>query len=75
VRILKVGLVYFVLVFGAGFALAFVRIPLIVPRFGIRTAELMEAPVMLAVIVRPPRRLTLQHPALSRRGRLAARFN
>jgi hypothetical protein len=41
---------YFALVFGAGFLLAFIRIPFLVPRFGVRTAELIEMPVMLIVI-------------------------
>lgn len=50
-KVLKAGALYFALVFGAGFALGPVRILWIEPRFGARTAELMEAPVMLAVIV------------------------
>ena len=49
-RIVKFGLAYFLIVFGAGFALAFVRLPLLVPHFGVRTAELMEMPVMLAIL-------------------------
>ena len=69
---LKAGLNYFLIVFGAGFALAFVRIPLLVPRFGIRTAELLEAPVMLLVIVLASRRMRRQHPDVSRLSRLAA---
>ena len=73
-RILKAGLVYFLLVFGTGFALAFIRIPFLVPAFGARTAELMETPVMLVVIVWASRRLAHQHPELSRRRRLAAGF-
>lgn len=71
-RILKAGFVYFLVVFGAGFALAFVRLPFLVPAFGVRTAELMEAPVMLAVIVCASRRLARMRPAFSRRQRLAA---
>ena len=51
---------------------AFVRLPFLVPAFGVRTAELMEAPVMLAVIVWASRRLARTCPALSRRQRLAA---
>jgi hypothetical protein len=47
---LQHALRYFALVFGAGFLLAFIRIPLLVPRFGARTAELIEMPVMLIVI-------------------------
>jgi hypothetical protein len=71
-RIPKAGLVYFLIVFGAGFALAFVRLPLVVPRFGVRTAELLETPVMLAVIVWTSRRLARNHPELSRPSRLLA---
>jgi len=43
--------VYFALVFGAGFVLRPIRILWVVPRFGARTAELMEAPVMLVVTI------------------------
>ncbi len=45
------GLVYFALVFAAGFALGVIRVLLVVPRVGVMWAELMEAPLMLAVIV------------------------
>ena len=70
-RILKAGFVYFLLVFGAGFALAFVRVPFLVPAVGVRTAELMETPFMLAVIVWASRRLARSQPALARGQRLA----
>ena len=50
-NILKAAVVYFALVFGAGFVLGPIRILFIVPRFGVRLAELMEFPVMLVVIV------------------------
>lgn len=46
---MKAGTLYFVLVFGAGFALGTLRVLLVVPRLGARTAELIEAPFMLAV--------------------------
>ena len=49
-RTLRAGLSYFALVFGAGFVLGAVRVPFLVPRLGMRTAELLEAPVMLAVV-------------------------
>jgi hypothetical protein len=49
VQTLKAGALYFALVFGAGFALGTFRVLLVVPRLGARTAELIEAPVMLAV--------------------------
>lgn len=41
---------YFGLVFGAGFLFGSIRVPLLVPRLGQRTAELLEAPLMLVVI-------------------------
>ncbi len=50
-RILKAGALYFALVFGAGFLLGTIRTLWIVPRLGIRTAELMEAPIMLLVTI------------------------
>jgi len=50
-RILKAGALYFVLVFGVGFVLGPLRVFWAVPRFGERTAELMEAPFMLIAIV------------------------
>jgi hypothetical protein len=50
-RIVKAGALYFACVFGAGFAFGSVRVPLLVPRLGVRTAELLEMPLMLGVIV------------------------
>jgi hypothetical protein len=50
-QLLKAGALYFVLVFGAGFVLGPIRILWLVPRVGERTAELMETPIMLGVIV------------------------
>ncbi len=62
---LKGGSLYFILVFATGFALGTVRTLWIVPLFGTRKAELMEAPVMLVAIVFSARwvdrRLTLPH--------------
>lgn len=46
-RILKAAVLYYALVFGAGFVLGSVRVLWVVPRFGTRTAELMEEPFML----------------------------
>jgi hypothetical protein len=48
---LKAGVLYFALVFGAGFVLGPIRILWLVPQFGVRTAELMEMPIMLGVII------------------------
>lgn len=50
-KILKAGLLYFVIVFGAGFVLGIIRTLWVVPSVGTRTAELMEMPFMLVVIV------------------------
>ncbi len=50
-QILKAGVLYFAVVFAIGFVLATIRTVWVVPRFGTRTAELMEAPVMLAVTI------------------------
>jgi hypothetical protein len=50
-RTAAAGLLYFALVFGAGFALGPVRVLWVVPQLGTRAAELLEAPIMLAVIV------------------------
>lgn len=50
-RIIKAGLLYFLIVFGAGFVLGIFRILWVDPRFGTRTAELMETPIMFVVII------------------------
>jgi len=47
---LRAGLVYFALVFAAGFVLGAIRVPLLEPRFGERAAQLIEMPIMLAVV-------------------------
>lgn len=68
-RIAKAAVLYFALVFGAGFLLAMVRIPLLVPRLGTRWAELLEMPAMLLVIVLSARYVVQRFGPL----RLAAR--
>jgi hypothetical protein len=50
-RVLKAAGLYFILVFGTGFLLGIVRVPFLVPRVGVRIAELLEMPVMLVAIV------------------------
>ena len=50
-KTLKIGMLYFGLVFGAGFVLGPIRILWAVPRFGTRMAELMETPIMFVVVV------------------------
>lgn len=50
-RALSTGARYFAIVFGAGFVLGPIRVLWLVPRVGTRAAELLEVPLMLAVIV------------------------
>ncbi len=45
----EAGVLYFALVFGAGFVLGTIRTLWVVPRVGTRKAELMETPMMLVV--------------------------
>ena len=51
VPILAAGASYFAIVFAAGFVLGAVRTLWLVPALGDRSAELIEAPFMLAVVV------------------------
>jgi len=71
-QILKAGVLYFALVFGAGFVLGPIRILWVVPRFGTRMAELMETPIMFVVTLVAARwivrRLALPPRAASRLG-------
>jgi hypothetical protein len=46
-----VAVLYFLLVFGAGFVLGMVRVLVVVPQLGERAAELLEMPLMLIVTV------------------------
>ncbi len=64
-RDLSQAITYFSIVFAAGFALAFIRIPFLVPRYGVRTAELIEIPVMLIVIGLSSRWIQQRNPHLS----------
>jgi hypothetical protein len=48
-QIVKVGVLYFAIVFAVGFVLGAIRTLWLVPRLGVRTAELMEAPIMFGV--------------------------
>lgn len=71
-KILRAGVLYFVLVFAAGFLLGTIRTLWIVPAFGTRSAELMEAPIMFAITFLASR-WVVRHLALrpSFPGRLA----
>ena len=62
--ILKAGVLYFALVFGAGFVLGAIRTLWVVPRVGTRKGELMEMPVMLVVTMVAARWIAL-HFAIS----------
>jgi hypothetical protein len=69
-QILRAGVLYFVVVFGAGFVLGLIRILWVVTRVGMRTAELLEMPVMLLVMFVAARwiiRSLAIEPILSRR--------
>lgn len=50
-RIIKAGLLYFIIVFAAGSVLGPIRILVAVPRLGERIAELVETSLMLIVII------------------------
>lgn len=71
-QIIQAGLLYFVLVFGAGFVLGPIRILWVVPQLGTRIAELLEMPIMLVVIVLAARwtvrRLAVSSTVRSRLG-------
>jgi hypothetical protein len=71
-RIIKAGATYFALVFGAGFALGMIRVPILVPRLGERMAELIEMPFMFVAMVMSARfiirRFDLPASALARLG-------
>ncbi len=50
-QIVKAGVLYFVVVFGAGFVLGQCRILWVAPRLGTRMAELLEAPIMFVITI------------------------
>jgi hypothetical protein len=50
-RIVKAGVLYFVVVFGAGFVLGPFRILWVAPRIGTRMGELLESPIMFVITI------------------------
>lgn len=68
---LRPALAYFGLVFGTGFALGAIRVPLLVPRLGERLAELLEMPLMLVAIVLAARYVLRRWPGPAPRCRWA----
>jgi len=50
-QILKAGVLYFAVVFGAGLVLGPIRILWVVSFLGARMAELLEAPIMLVITI------------------------
>jgi hypothetical protein len=67
----KAALTYFSLVFGAGFLLGMIRVPFLVPRLGVRMAELLEMPIMFAAIYQASRFIVRKY-RLSTSERVAA---
>lgn len=61
------GVVYFGLVFGVGFLLGTIRVLWVVPHVGVRIAELIEAPLMLAATYLSARYVTRRFEASRRR--------
>jgi hypothetical protein len=61
-KIVKQAALYFAFVFGAGFILGPIRILLVIPRVGVRAAELIEAPIMLMVTIAASRWMVRRFP-------------
>lgn len=60
-RAFRPGLLYFALVFAAGFALGTIRTLWVVPRVGARMAELLESPIMVVVTILAARWVVLRY--------------
>jgi hypothetical protein len=71
-QVLKAGVLYFFLVFAAGFILGPMRILWLVPHVGTRAAELLEMPVMLAVMICAARWIVRRRAAAFPPGHLLA---
>lgn len=68
-QILKAGVIYFALVFGAGFVLGPIRVLWVVPRLGESMAELLEMPIMLGVIILATRWMVMRRGFPTSRSR------
>jgi len=68
----KAGSTYFAIIFGVGFVLGAMRVFFVVPRVGVRTAELMEEPIMFVVILLAARWLVRRYPLELLKERLGA---
>jgi hypothetical protein len=53
--------VYFLIVFGAGFLLGTIRVLVVEPAIGTRAAELLEIPMMIAIVALTARFLALRY--------------
>jgi nicotinamide riboside transporter PnuC len=73
-RVVKASLFYFVIVFCAGFVLGAVRMLWLVPRVGARTAELLESPIMLVVVILAAHLIVRRYALSSASQRLSVGF-
>jgi hypothetical protein len=71
-KTVRASLVYFAIVLGTGFVLGTVRVPFLVPRIGERWAELLEMPIMAAVIFFAAAFILRRFPEIRSRGRSLA---
>jgi hypothetical protein len=60
-RMLKASVLYYIGVFAVGFVLGTIRVLIVVPRLGVRWAELLEQPLMLAASFFFSRLVLLRH--------------
>ena len=65
-RMLRIGALYFAVVFAAGFVFGTIRTIWLVPRLGLRLAELVEAPIMFLVVVLSAHVIVQRHAELRR---------
>ncbi len=68
-KTIRAALVYFAIVLGTGFVLGVFRVPVLVPRIGERWAELVEMPIMAAVIFFAAGYLLRRYPEICSPGR------